>query len=629
MRLHWKKCLCSIAILGAGIPAASAQILTADDLVRAGVTRLSDLLELADDWTGSSTEGYHWNTAPLGTSWEATPDWSLFVDGQRISVRAFNRQSLNDLPMTVTEICEVQFHANPVVIRGHLAHGGAIQIARCVPSARVSVRGQFAAGNETGDPGPYKYTDSETANVDRTGPVVHAAISTGSERRFLQVTGATDEHHVTDPRIRPRVLQLYQGERDARIRYRALNLNARAFGHRISAGTSQVEDMLFLPFMGREIPLDKAIAFASASFHGKSYGYSLSGNSIVLNTRTNPESVSTDFSQGQVQAHGYATASLPGTLYFEYGGTAAFSGVHLESARLRDRLGTFRAYAVLKPDLLFDIQMQAMAALTVDASVLGYEVFSHVWHEGSGISARWMLRHRSPDSMMNFSSWIRRGYRPKDVVIRLDPKGLPVRESIYSADLSWTTGNRIKWQLSGGWRKYMNSVRPFTEMSLDSTGTRPQTVTSIVPAGGHVARTSLRIDAPLSEKLTVKLSGTYAYPWSQTHAFRDAWHQRIQMGMRGEFQPSDRFSLDLRLRYTGPALWDEFTEAARENPSFYVAQLPGTVHLHMTVQKRFWGNRLRMSATMRNVLDHLHLAHPAGGRTRSLFQVALRYAFGI
>ncbi len=103
-------------------------------------------------------------------------------------------------------------------------------------------------------------------------------------------------------------------------------------------------------------------------------------------------------------------------------------------------------------------------------------------------------------------------------------------------------------------------------------------------------------------------------------------YHRVQIGGQENYHPNDRFSLNMRLRYVGATTWPEFEDAAAGNPDFYAMRLPGTVYLHLTVQKRFWGERLRLSATMRNVLDHPHLAHPAGARTHALFQIAMRFA---
>jgi len=309
--------------------------------------------------------------------------------------------------------------------------------------------------------------------------------------------------------------------------------------------------------------------------------------------------------------------------------STALSRLRYGAEHLHDHLESFRVYAILQPDLRFGIQMRNMAALSLDTGIPGYDFFSHVWHEQSRISLQFLVRHQGAVFRTNFTEWAKRGYQPEDTEIRTQSQGFPRRNSIISADLSWNAGTRIKVYLTGGWRKYTDLARPYTEFTLDSTKTRLRPITNIISAGGHVARTSLRIQFPLSGNLTFKVSGIYAYPWSNMHSFRDAWHHHMQMGVRGEFRPNNRFSMDMRLRYTGPSTWQTWENAARENAEFYSMRLPGTVHAHLTIQKRFWEDRLRMSATMRNVLDHPHITHPAGARTRALFQVAVQYAFRV
>ncbi len=626
MRIQWKVWLCILAACGLGTISARAQILTTEDLVRAGITRLSDILELADDWVGSSTEGYHWAMAPLGTSWEASPDWSLYIDGQPVNIQVLNHQSLNVLPLAISEICEVHLHSTPTLINGTIASGGAIDLIRCTPTKGISLKGMFSAGNETGDPGPYKYTAIGGTNVDRTGPTVHGSAAVASQKWYLRVTAGTDEHHSTNPRIRPRVLQLYQGEKDARILQRFLGVESELLNHRLSAGISQVDDLVFLPIMGREIPLKQEVIVASATFSHGRFGYSVSGSSIAFSPREDSDPPSIDLAQRQIMVRAYGISSVFGKSQLEYGISATGSEAHFGLGQMGTRLGSFKLYTVIQPDLLFDLRMNAMAALTRDDGVIGYEIFAHTSHTKTGLDLRLMLRDRSVASQMNFRSWTERGNRLPGVEIRSLSSESSQRESIYSADLAWSTGTRVKFALSVGLRSLNHAIRPFTESTLDSTRISLRAVTNMVSTRGNIARTSLEVTHYLSEQFTLSVHSTYAYPWSTMHAFRSAWYHRMLLGFRGEFQPNDRFSLDLRLRYTGSSVWHEYEEASRDTPEFYAMHLPGAVHLHLTIQKRFWKDHLRMSATMRNILDHPHLTHPAGAKTRALFQVAVQYA---
>ncbi len=626
MSLQWKVWLCTFVACGLETSGVHAQILTAEDLAQAGVTRLSDILELADDWVGSSTEGYHWAMVPLGTSWEASPDWDLYIDGQPLGIQALNHQSLNILPIAISEICAVHLHSTPTLINGTIASGGAIDLIRCTPAEGISLKGLLSAGNETGDPGPYKHTAIGGTNVDRTGPTVHGSVALASKTWFIRGTAGVDEHHSTNPRIRPRVLQLHQGEKDARILQRFLGLESELFGHRLSGGISQVDDLAFLPIMGREIPLNQEVIVASAIFSHERFGYSVAGSSITFSPREDSGLPSIDLAQRQIMVRAYGISPVFGRSQLEYGVSATGSEARFGLDQMNTHLGSFRLYALVRPDLLYDLRMSTVAALTRDDGVIGYEFFTHTSHAKTGLGLRLMVRDRSIASRVNLSSWTEKGNHLRGVDIRPLSSGSSQRESIYSADLTWSRGTRVKFALSGGVRNMTHTIRPFTEFTLDSTRISLQPVTNMVLTRGTIARTSLKVTHHLSEQFTFSIHGTYAYPWSTMHAFRSAWHHRMLMGFRGEFQPNDRFSLNLRLRYTGSSVWHEYEQASRENPEFYAMQLPSAVHLHLTIQKRFWKDHLRLSATMRNLLDHPHLTHPAGAKTRALFQVAVQYA---
>ena len=435
-----KGCRLLLSMLAFTAPAVSAQILTAGDLAQTGVTRLSDILELAENWISSSTEGYHWTIAPLGTSWEASPDWNLFIDGQPIQTQVLNQRSLNVIPVTVAEICEVRLHATPILVHGTLAHGGAIEIFRCTPREGFSIKGQFAAGNETGDPGPYRYTNFGGPNVDRTGPTVHISGAAARQKWFVRITAAADEHHATDPRIRPRVLQLYQGEKDARLFHRSLGVNSQLFGHQIHAGISRMEDLPFVPIMGREIPLNQTIAITSASFFRDRYGYSLVGSSTTFTTRENPDSLLMEGIERRILARAFAVQSILGASQLELGIHASLSEARMDEQLERGRFGSLKVYATLQPDLLYHFYMNAMTAFTLDAGVPGYQLFIQAEHKTSGIEAQLLMRSQALASRVNFSSWVERGHLPHPGTIGVIPLDFEERESMYSADLTWSTG---------------------------------------------------------------------------------------------------------------------------------------------------------------------------------------------
>ena len=627
MLFRWKVYIVSLFTFGSTIGCVSAQHLTSDDLVRAGVTRLSDLIELTDDWIGSSTEGYHWTIAPIGTSWQQSPQWNLFIDGLPIDVQAFNQKALNNLPITISEICEVHFSSIPVILHGMVVESGAIEIQRCAPESGLSLDGQVSAGNETGDPGPFKYTDSRVENVDRTGPTIQTKIGAASKHWHLQVTASADEHHATDPRIRPRVLQLYQGEKDARILSRLVNLNSQVLDHQISVAASRIEDLVFLPLMGREIPLDKTILWIGASNSQSRYGYSLLSSFHDLRTRDNQGGVIIDFFQRNIYARGYTVLSMPYASRIEFGATGMHAQIRYGTSQIRDQIESLRIYGQFHWNELNGIQSKSLGAVSLDAGSLGFEFFSHAWHARSGLRVQTLIKHRAPESKINYAGWVKRGYNVDLPVVRIPSQLLARHASLFSTDLIWTTGTHTQFRFMGGWRRYVNHITSSTESNLDSTRLGLSPVTQIISNSGHIARISFGAQMPISKKLSFRASGVYMHAWSNQSTFEHAWPHRFLIGVRGEYQPNERFSMDMRLRFMSQSTWEPYKEAALHNPEFYAASVPSAVYLHITLQKRLWDDRLRISATMRNVLDHPYILHPAGARTRALFQVAIRYSF--
>ena len=68
---------------------AGSRVLTGDELLDAGITRLSDLLLLADGWSASSRDNYHFEAAPPGAAGPDLSSWRVFIDGRAVDVDEF------------------------------------------------------------------------------------------------------------------------------------------------------------------------------------------------------------------------------------------------------------------------------------------------------------------------------------------------------------------------------------------------------------------------------------------------------------------------------------------------------------------------------------------------------------
>ncbi|NBC17074.1 MAG: hypothetical protein GVY18_07135, partial [Bacteroidetes bacterium] len=192
-------------------PGPGVRVLSAEEVRQAGITRLGDLFRLLDDWDAATIDGYTWQAAAAGLAPLQTSTWTLLVDGQPVDLGLLDAPVLDMLPLPLSEIAYVEVISRPAFVAGMMAPAGTIHLHTRDPAGGLGLKGTVSAANEVGDPGPYRYTDFATPNIDRIGPTYEAAAfvadSTAHVRAFLKA----DEHHATDEQIEQRVRTLFPG----------------------------------------------------------------------------------------------------------------------------------------------------------------------------------------------------------------------------------------------------------------------------------------------------------------------------------------------------------------------------------------------------------------------------------
>ena len=604
----WVMLLWSVPSLGQTAP---AQVITGEDLARAGIYRLSDLFALALHWQGASTEGYHIDTAPVGIS-VPPADWMLVVDGQVVDLRTLGRTSLNALPVSMTEVCTVVLHSMPTSFDGVVAPGGAVAVQTCPVQPGVSVRGSMAVGNETGDPGPFQYTELGLANVDRTGPTANASASYVRAQWHVRAHAKLDEHHATDPRIRSRVHSLYRGEKDARILHRSLGADARYRQHTFAAASSRTEDLLYVEHLGREAPANYRFSYFQAVLRRRQMQLRLNLTRTDWFLRPNPDAVHADF--GQVALRGNLRYSLSPQM--ELGARTQVLRTRLPWDQVL-ALNRVFARTALRP--LVGIDANAQLGISIDGGALGYEFLADA--SRGKASAILVRRNRSTAAVHGLNYWLASGFAPGGRPA-LIPDGIG-RRRLTSLDLA-RTGART--ELALGYRHMIGPVRSM-RARYDVRTTGLDAWSAVETVSGHVLRAAAEWRQSYGNGVGVGAGAVHAVPLSMHRAFRDTWHHRTRVFVRIDFAPNPRFSAQALIRYRGASDWYAYEAAAAAAPELYALRVPRGILADLTFSKRLWDEHLRLSASLRNLLDHPGLTHPAGGRTRLTFSMGILYEF--
>ncbi len=619
------------------------QIITADEIAQSGAARLSDILALVDDWYTYSIEGYTWSASANGLAPPQRGSWLLLVDGNPVDLTIFGTQNINTLPLHASQIDYVEVISEPSIQYGIYAAAGVLHLHTRRTQRGVALRSNVSAGNETGDPGPFRYTELATENVDRIGPLFLAEASAGAKPVWMAAGFKADEFHGTDAQQYRRVLNLYEGIYAPRLILAATGISTgiqNALGeHFAYAGYTHFQDLFFFAPFGREVPVIETLAYGGLngdSAPGRHSGlhYNLSFASVDLNERQNKGQLDFDWGQSRLKGN---VESRAGNDFLQ---TRVGAGIDFYRTRTGYPLSDpsvllTRTYAALSFRLDPALRQELSVHVSHGYDQLGVRVLSMTSLSigmSQQLQATFSLARGLPEEENSLWQWMQRGYL-FPAVLGADIT-LPDRfqaPQTRTADLTWNfqPSESLDLHVSGLYRYFDNvwlerynfGYTYIPTLFKESEYFDPQL--RIDPdAGGKVIGASTGLGIRLSSKLTQRIHYGYTRPFSTDTGFWETWSNvpwhRITYTAR--FVPLSRFSLFTSLRYQAPTQWPAYQQADLESSGRYPARLPAVFLWDTTVQKCFWGDRIRATLSLQNLLNQRVRLHPAGAVTRmSLF----------
>jgi hypothetical protein len=147
------------------------QIISQKEIELSGVSRLSDIYSLLNEWNATTIDGYRWQIFSSKTNFDQSQNWILMLDGQRMDLNFFDMKNINFLPLSSWDIDSVEAISSAQLYNGEFSDGGLLNVSTRKPVKGFTFHAQFYTGNESGDPGPYKYVDKYySENIDIIGP---------------------------------------------------------------------------------------------------------------------------------------------------------------------------------------------------------------------------------------------------------------------------------------------------------------------------------------------------------------------------------------------------------------------------------------------------------------------------
>jgi|GEM_PF-5339677 len=253
------------------------RVVYAEDIERSGILRLSELLRLVDDWSITSVDDYVWQYNAGNLSDFSNQHLEILVDGQPFYLGVLTAVDLNALPVGLAVIDSVEFFSTPQLVRGSFSDRGLIHIHTKTPENGFDYQNLSWYGNETGDPGPFIFTERSSRNIDRVGPDYSNFASFRYQDFFIRAGLIDQNHYSTDGRVRQRNPGLGNSDLWLRRYLPSLQVHFPAFGgfHKLLVMHNSTEEFLgdklngsnplFFEPLGREIPTERIATSAGLS----------------------------------------------------------------------------------------------------------------------------------------------------------------------------------------------------------------------------------------------------------------------------------------------------------------------------------------------------------------------------
>ena len=104
----------------------AVQTITAEMITLAGVTRVAEIMLLAEAADMYSTDFFSWQSVIGGLGTMQQQHWHVFLDGQKLDARFFDIINMNLLGITIAQIDSVQIGSTPMLTLGEYTSGGYI-----------------------------------------------------------------------------------------------------------------------------------------------------------------------------------------------------------------------------------------------------------------------------------------------------------------------------------------------------------------------------------------------------------------------------------------------------------------------------------------------------------------------
>ncbi|MDP1725965.1 MAG: hypothetical protein Q8M15_04220 [Bacteroidota bacterium] len=600
----------------------SIQIITGEQMLNAGLSRLSDLFLLIENGTYTTINGDRYFAQFGATSNYKFQSWIFMVDGVRIDLSRFDAVAVNMTGIALADVDHIEVVTEPCLYYGEFADKGIVHIITKKKNS-PSYTGYLGNGNETGDPGPFRYI-TPTPNVDKVGLNYSHVAGFGNNTWSAGCSYTYQDYFFRDAAIFNRVNTnnpLTSKSSLESVRF-GLGYDGGKLRHHMQAYVTEASDYLFDPEKYEILVTGKQYSATSVT----SLKTSNKGN-LKVSTAILWEDAQSQFKNSPMlpsNTHGVINTSYSHTTCWKSHRVAVEPGFAYRY--YRNQLSTTGIHAFYIPSIHTHIIYRNGLSFSGD-----FQLVSAAGSGYMGSKAAATLRWKSETNRL-WSFNICHSYRlideEENYFVSAYERG---RTNILlrgtrqlSTDISLRSNGHslFMWKLYTG-LKFIDAL-PFYDVAyLYNNSTVPDIVVGRYSSGqtlnfigGGTAKLLItpKLNAGMEGLITFQVAGNRELTRSlPVHRF----------SMLLNYQLPERFNACLRTAYQGAATFDVITPGRSIESKNPHKLIKGFLVCDLSISKRAVHDILSLNLTIRNIFNGLERYHSIGA------QFDLRMFFGI
>jgi hypothetical protein len=183
---------------------SARRVIDARAIAAAGWHRLGDIVSALPPGAVASVDGFNSEISGSRLGFQEASGiramWMVRLDGQPMPMQLDGMWLLDLLPVAITQLDSVVVTEGPRLVDGRAAVLGTIDLHTRRPR-RLSLIADYQHGDESGDPGPYRYTARTTPNVEKLGPFASVTAAIGAGVGAIDVAARRNSLNTTDDRL--------------------------------------------------------------------------------------------------------------------------------------------------------------------------------------------------------------------------------------------------------------------------------------------------------------------------------------------------------------------------------------------------------------------------------------------